>query len=507
MPALFVRLIERSPLPRRPTCWNPKHPHPMRRHPFLATATLLMLSLAAPAAELPQGKLSTLSTGTLQHMPAKEYNGHLLAAMLEYTSHLNEPYKGAEPWRRRAIALARRFPAEVNDLLQRPDGSWATPLSLAVQAQDDALVSLLLREGALPFTTQAEQSLSDLPLLPGAKPNAAVAKALEHFCKRYNPLAAYMSHRNKPCAHQEQEPSPHAELSPTLRQLAEGYESTYLGDPRGLPDVLLYEAYRCLTGHQSHVLHVQPLARMVEQPLPVLEGQPRRFRNGYALIHYRARVVRALKGQKPEQSFISWAEQHEGPVLSAPDGQWVELPADAEPMVVDMYNHGFSKPQQWAVEGDTLKLGNIDAFATGCGDKWVKAYEQVIADYPEIRETTSATAEELAAAHALMEQAPCLVRADLLSVEAKDGVWHYHAKLRDPLAGAVIKGILEDWRDLRYTRPQAEAQPIPAGTPVLLVLDTSGESPRVLQALDAVNEAPLFRAINQGAFCPWSKAK
>ncbi len=481
------------------------HPHPMKYTLLLTASSLLIISLSSPAAELAGGQVYSISSGSLQQLPAGEYKGHLLPTMMDYAARLGQPGKEAEAehYRRRAIALARRFPEEVNDLhigTNRHGEPWATPLSLAVQAQDAALVSLLLRCGAFPLTPQAELKLSELPLLPGVSPNEEVAKALQHHSKRHNPLLALMAQHSR----QPQEPGPYAKLSPTLRQLAEAYETTYIGDPRGLWDWSLYEAYRNLPSPKSLILQVQPLARMVEQPLPLVEGERRHLRNLYAHIHYRARIVKAFKGKQPEQEFITWAELHEGPVNGAPDGQWVGQPVDAEPMVVDVANHGLAREP--GAEGDTLALGRIDSFATWSGHQWVQAYEQVIADYPEILETTPATPEELAAAHALMEQAPCLVRATIVGAESREGETHYTARLRDPLAGAVIKGVLKDWSDLHYTRPQAEGQaPLPEGTPVILVLEGDENAPRVQQAIDAENDAALFRAINESVFFPWKE--
>ncbi len=485
----------------------------MKATPLILSLSFLLLSTFASAAELERGVVYSISTGVRTSTPAAQYHGHLLPAMMDYATALSQPgqEQAAEHYRKCAIDLARRFPREANDLHMlsaRPSGSdnWATPLSLAVRAQDETLVFLLLRLGAYPFTPNGNEIIHDLPLLPGVSPSPKVAELLQTYAARHNPLVALMPK----VAHNSRDTDPFAGFGPARRHLAETHEAAYLGEPGELNDRMLYNAYNRLASPQATILQVQPLARCVLQPAPQGTSKSKL----YASVIHTARIVKAIKGNMPEQELVSWSSGREGSVPGAVDGEWVQLPADTPPMVIDTWNGGLARPG--TVEGNTLKLGGVDPFAVRSGEQCLRCFEQVLADFPELKETTPATAEELAAARQLLEQAPCLVRATIVQrrVEVDEATAtaqiHETARLRDPLKGAVILGALADWSDLHYTRrlPLSKELRAAAGnsscprTPAILMLNTTEGGRDVQQVIDAENDAAMFRALNQAVFMP-----
>ncbi len=495
------------------------------------TAALLLSLASAPAAILPKGDTYVPGNKPQESLPAAEYKGALLPAMLDYHFCLRQQHRldtsSSDVRHARACVIdaARRHPEEVNDLLQRTDGSWATPLSLAVQAQDAELVEMLLSLGALPFTPRATERLEDLPLLPSATPNAEIARLLHHARSYHNPLRIMLDKR---LTHLKEAPGAvyPQEGTSTLHQLRRIHENTYMAAPGKEATSDLYCAFRNFRHPDASLLRVQPISRTVVSPVEGEKG----YKGHYGSISTTARVVNALKGEVPEQELLSWTVPIEG--RPRKEGTY-ELGADAEPVFLHVSTEQLKNA---TVENKVLKLHHLEGFELCTGEKWQAVYDRILDDYPELLETTPATPEERAAAVAVLEESPCLVRATIIRRHARldeaSGQVQvtYHARLRDPLRGALIKGHLRDWQGVEYQRrfPLTEewkqylaAHPGRGGqaceVPVILALAEAAEGeesiwpvqlkPRcpmkLLRAIDTRNDPALFRAINEAALFPW----
>ncbi len=501
----------------------------MKTTPFLLLACSLLLSPVALAINpLPQGDVYVQGTAERAVIPAVDYRGHLLPALADYHYCLRCTAGGKRMFtantlrlrRGMVFDLARRFPAEVNDLLQRADGSWATPLSMAVQAQDAELVDLLLKLGALPFSPSAACSLSELPPLPDVSPNEKINKLLHKAMQNYDPLATLLKGtqplppRNAPS---------HGKPGSALRHICDTLENIYLCEPGVENSRLLYHAFNRLGGAQSSLLRVQPISRVIVQPEENEDGH-------YGYIITTGRVVDALTGVLPSCEFITWQIVHEGPI--AEDSRHPAL--KDEPVFFSLSPKRLEKA---VIEEKHLKLRNdaMDSFDICHGEEWQAIFERVLADYPEMAEPIAATAEELAAARSVIEEAPVIARATIfryrIELDEEAGLAHMKclATLRDPLKGALIKGALRDWSNIEYRRSfpisdewRQRAEDCRAGRagayadiPVILTLaptDKAEEScwvdrhartrMKVLQVFDSHHDAPMFRALNELSLCP-----
>ncbi len=517
----------------------------MKSHPFLSLTLLPLLApfaTAALAPGVPAWDYFIPGDAAQEAVRSAEARGHLLPAMQDYLYYLRHEdsdalrrygmSSAAKTARHIAFDIARRFHREVNDLQQRRDGSWATPLSLAVQAQDAELVELLLRLGAHPFGPNAAVPLSELPPLPNVLPDARVGELLRGAMAKVNPLQ--LLRENEAARRKAREAAAPALQAPQRQvtrvrdlvpELPEADMNAYLCEPGAGRELPLRRAFGMLSGTRT-VLQVQPLTRST---LP-----PERC-NGHGLYSQSTttgRVVRALKGEAPAQELITWSEGHEARLEETTE----QLAADAEPIFLFISAEELARGR---VSGNTLDLGGVDSYDTWQGRQWLSAFNRVLADFPELRNTTPATPAELAAAAKVMQQAEVLVRAEIfrysvkLDEEAGTATVDYTASLRDPLKGGVIKGILRDWGNLRYRRSfpltdewrriHAECEAGLRGghshphVPVILALAEApeGESGsnwanpqnrrshmKVQQAFDAMSDAAMLHALNAAALHP-----
>ncbi len=510
----------------------------MKIHPAFLPLFLLLLSPLLPAIDMPRGDVYVPGTAVHTAIPAADYQGHLLPALQDYHYCLRLDVQGRlapksvlRTYRHAAFDVARRYPHEVNDMLWRADGSWATPLSMAVEAQDAELVNLLLKLRALPFTPNAAYSLSDLAPLPGVAANARVNTLLHQARQRFNPLLILQGGLKgtgmAPGHRQPDTSSP----NPTLRHLADTHENVYLGEPGVEDPGWLSQAFRRITGAGSTLLRVQPISRIIIQPG---ENAERGGGGHYGAIITTGRVVDALTGVLPTCEFITWEVAHEGPIDESPAAE----ERRNEPVFFSLTPAVLAKA---TLEDNHLQLGTaLDGFDICRGERWQAAFDRVLADYPEKGEPLAATAEDLATARELMEEAPIILRANIfryfitLDEEAGQVQVRYLATPRDPLKGALIKGALRDWGNLEYHRCfpisdewrqlHADCKAGRAGgytdIPVILALaptDKVEESSwvardarfpmKVLRAVDTKNDAPLFRALNEVAFSPHRAGK
>ncbi len=485
---------------------------------LLALLCLALNSAASTFIQLPQG--DTYLPGSGGAATAEAPCGHLLPALQDYLYLLRmpDPRCGAEDslfrqdaaFRRRVVLdLARRFPHEVNDRLRHADGTCHSPLSMAVQAQDAELVALLLGLGALPLSPQPGMELNELPPVPGVARKAEVEHRLQAARKALDLFWLAQQQQVGPRG-TARTPQPAEKPADTLAALQTAHRNCYRGEP-GFTPYVLNHAFRRLSSPRTTLLRVQPISRVVVQPQNMPKGE-----QDSSSVTTTARVVNAIKGRAPAQQTITWQVFNEGPT-DAPEGS-SEYPADAEPIFIDL---GPGRFERAVAEGETLNFGEVDGDILNYGETWQAACDRVLADFPELAETTPATPDELAAARKVVEEAPILARATIrrcsvaLDEEAGTATLTCDACLRDPLKGALIKGALRDWLNLRFSRsfPISEewrrrsASDTRLSLPAILVLREEGGQRQVLQAFDGENDAALMRAINEIALCPWRVVK
>ncbi len=485
---------------------------------LFAAALLLACVLPAGAGplftQLPQADTYLPGYPSDKPLASTTSRGHLLPAMQDYLYLLRGGYEGslllhdAAFCRRVAIDVARRYPYEVNDRLRLADGTCLSPLAMAVQAQDAELVDLLLDLGALPLSPQPGVELGELPAIAGVTPRPELARQLEQARKGFDMLAVALENQGV------KRPGPrgrHVATPPatTKEALETAHDNCYCGERLGSKRYVLGHAFHQLSHPGTVMLRVQPLSREVVYP-----GHGGHH-DDYGSLTTTARIVKAVKGEAPAFETITWEIPTEGPA-DAPEGH-SEFPADAEPMFLDLSKGYFEKAR--SKDGDkNIDLGMVDFDIVTRGEEWQAAFDRVLADFPELAETVPATDADLAAACKVLDKAPVVARATIwrywvkLDEEAGTATVTYSARLRDPLKGALIKGVLRDWSNVQFSRtfPISDAlRRRQAGfncyleLPAILVFDEAEGKREVLQSFNGEDDPSIMRALNEAALNPW----
>ncbi len=415
--------------------------------------------------------------------------------------------------RARVIDLIRRYPGQVNDTLYGRDGSWLTPLAIALRAQDAELVRLLLDVGALPVSPRAQEPLTSLTPLPGVARDPEVDEMLHDALRRISPLEICLQARALRLGGNRK-----GNLARRLTYRADGGTDIDPNETRFLaePD-FGYELHRVFGGLADPdmvLLEVQPLRATYR---PAKPGQL------YSALRTTARLVRVVKGEPLPLAQVSWSigiETDYARRTGGPD-ELREYAADEPSAFLFVPKAQLAEAQ---AEGDTLNLGGIEPYYTLRGKDAAEQVARVLAIYPELADATPVPEADLVAARELIDKTPSLVRGDLRSLEARldEAVGQvqvrYRGLLRDPLKGAGIKGPLPPERGIQYERSypltdewrarfagQSDpSRPLreffePQGLPVILALDPE-DSFRLLDAYDARDKAAMLRAINALSF-------
>ncbi len=265
----------------------------------------------------------------------------------------------------------------------------------------------------------------------------------------------------------------------------------------------VYKAYDRLDGPNCVMLRLQPVHIHFE-PAPEKNGRPTK----HSHLTITARIVETLKGKPLAQPYIRYTIPHEGNNYQGPLG-------DVGPEVEERLMSTSTKALAAAKGGgDTLDMGFFDWSECPPAKHWNWAIDQAFRICPELRESTPASEQELAAAQQLLSQYPTFVRADIkvtnitLDEQAGEAVVRYHAELRPLLLSGVAKGSTPHERTLAYERRfplteawrarHAAAEKTATASRAILALETDAEGKaRVIEAWDAENDEALLRALNE----------